>query len=405
MSSLRHRLGFTLIELLIVVLVLGVAVSAALTSFFFTVRAERRASALADLDLDARKLTEAMRRDLWLTSRDRILLYPPGPGPYTAISFPIIHRDDEDAIITPDENGRIPWNAWVIYHFWSGNPPEVRRTIFRPAAELSEAERMQQLARVAEDGHARNALDGENATTRTLARNLIEWWLTVHGPRFDGYSETPGRRTASFGSVLLTPDEHQFMFRVVGRNTRSTGFKVGMDTLTVTPSAAALEAETLLPPMSQNGPSPYADYQPDGTWSGNYRLIWPADQVGNEITLRIENDRWEERNFRHTGALFENTMVVFDTARTPHEFVVQLVGNGRVWEAEWQTRHPGANPETSVLSDKAVRVLVRGTIWRMADGWRSPAPTSGQASGRTTTVWPPCASSGRSSPRPIRRRR
>ncbi len=243
MKRARPSAGFTLIEVLVTVVLLGLALTAALASFFFTTRAERRSAILSELDLDARKLTEALRRDLWLTSRDLVLLYPPGPGPYTAVAFPIVYRESGEAIITPDEQGRIPWNATVIYHFWPGDPPQVRRTFFYPSGNLTEAERMEQLERVALDGDGRNAINSINASTRVLARNLIEWWLNISAPMFDGYAETPGRRTASFGSVLLTPGEHEFTFRVVGRNSRSSGFRGGMDTVTFTPSAAASSCE------------------------------------------------------------------------------------------------------------------------------------------------------------------
>ncbi len=365
MRRLLRSSGFTLIEALATIAVLSVVIAATLSSFFYTTRSERRAAALAELDLDARKVTESLRRDLWLTSRDLVLLYPPGPGPYTAIGFPIVYREGADPIL-PDENGRIPWNATVIYHFWQGTTPEVRRTFFYPLLTQTEAERMEQIARVVQDGDARNDPHSANARTRVMARNLIEWWLNVSSPIFDGYSETPGRKTASFGSVLLTPGLHEFTFKVVGRNSRSSGRRGGIDTLTVTPSAATFEAEAYLPPLRRQGPLPYAEYQLDGTWSGNYRVIWPAGNDGDEITFQMENDRWEERNFLNTGALFEDTEAIFDTSRNPHEFVVQLVGNGRVWEAALQTRSSGENPSNPIPSDTALRVLLRGN--NLADG-------------------------------------
>ncbi len=357
----RAHAGFTLVESLQVALLLSLLLLVVVTSLAFASRSERRNSVQGDLDLDARLLTERMRRDLWLTSRDRVLLYPPGPGPYTAIGFPVLYRTDDSSMPElPEEGGQVEWNATVIYHLWDGQPREVRRTVFRPNTGLTDAQRLEQVESVVLNGHGQGTYNGANASTRTLVRNLVEWRINAVGSSFDGYSETEGRRWVSFGSLPLSPGEHDFVFRVTGRNRNSQGFRAGMDTLFMSPCAAPREAEAQLPPQSWSGAAPVAEVLSDGTWSGHGRLVFPATGPGHEFLLRMENDRWEERNFRNTGALFEDTVATFDAARGAYAYGIQLTGCGRVWEAYRQTRDATeANPSAS-LGDVAIRVLLRG---------------------------------------------
>lgn len=372
------RAAFSLMEAMGALFLVSLVVAGAITSYFFVTRAERRHSIKAELDLQSRALTERMRRDMWLSSRALIQLYPPGPGPYTAVGFPVLRKTPDDELVLPDEEGQIEWNAMVVYHLFEDKSQEVRRTLFFPQTGGTDEERMQQIEAVVRDGTGQNTLNSANATTRTMVRNLIEWRLDVIGARFDGYSEVPGRRDASFGAAMLTPGFHSFTYRILEKNNSSRGYRVSADTLIASPSGLPREAEAQLPVTGLSGPPPVADYRADGIWSANYLLTFPANGSGQQFILQMENDRWEERNFRHTGAVMEDSVVNFDTSVTPHGYMVQLLGNGVAWDVTAQL--PGAVgsvPQDSSLAGSSMRVVLRGSD--LADG--------GWISFNGTNVW------------------
>ncbi len=376
--------GFTLIEALIALLILGFAMAAAMGSFFYVNRSERIHSVQSNLDVDARMVIERLRRDLWLSARDHIVLYPEGPGPYTAISFPVVRDLDPDAPVPLDEEGRIAWDTTLVYHLWEGPPAQLRITRFFPRAPLSPEDRRAQLAQVVAEGTGRQAAFGSEApATRVLIRNLVEWGLDVTRARFDGYAPTPGRRNrVGLGSAVIDAGTQQYTFRVVDRHPESQGYRMGLDALTVSPTGVPREAEAQRVLYELTRPVPVVEFLPGGIWSGNHRLVLPATAAHDQLTLAMDHDRWEEGNFLATGVRLDGTEVTFvtfddDETLTPppsvsqHEgtSVVQLEGKGRVWEASSQTGDPsGVGDEASSLSRAAVRVVLRGSEL-LQGGW------------------------------------
>lgn len=361
--------GFTLLEMLFVTALLVVSVSAATVSYVYVLRAERTHSVQNELDIDVRKTIESLRRDLRLSSVEEFVFYPEGAGPYTAISFPMGRDDDGDGLVELDADGRIIWDTTVVYHVWTSAPEQLRITTFDPRDNsLTPAQRQAQLNSVVATGNGSAAANGAHATTRVLFENLVDWTIRATGAIFDGYSATPGLTSSKeLGTAVLTDGYHQFKFNVIGKNPNSTGYKVGIDTLTVSPSFSPREAEAQLPALASSGTTPVRLYKPNGSWSGNYILSFPATAVGHSFTLSMENDRWEETNFLATAAKFEDTKVVFDMSGSPYDFTVQLKGMGYAWSLASQTGDStGVAPDASSLSGAAVRVLVRGS--RMADG-------------------------------------
>ncbi len=135
--------GFSLIEMLAATALLGIVTSAAVSGFAYMLRADRLITNQNELDMDARILLDRLRHDLWQTSRERILLHPPDNPPYTAISFPVI-SGGADAI---NADGEIEWDTTVVYHFWTNDQFEVRRTEFSSWVD-NDTTRQQQLADV-----------------------------------------------------------------------------------------------------------------------------------------------------------------------------------------------------------------------------------------------------------------
>lgn len=362
--------GFTLVEAVGAVALLGITLTASISSLTYVMRNDRFIAAQSELDMDASLLVERLRRDLWRTARDQILVHPPGDGPYQAISFPIVRGNEP---ITLNEEGNIDWDATVVYHLKDGTPSEVRRTVFEPRTELTAAERALQLANVVADGDGANTYNSANALTRTLIENPVEWELNISGTRFDAYAPSAGRRFVSMGTALMADGDNTLTFRTVGKNSANDGESraLGVDMLSASGSSIPREGEWQTVTASQ-GASPLVDNMGEGEiWSGNSRLWFPATVNDSSFSLAFEHDRWEERNFSGMGVEAEDIVRTFIQPETgPHTFALRLDGNGTAWTASNQTRNTSSGGSTMTnFSQVAVRVFVRGADLMDSEGF------------------------------------
>ena len=359
MRTRRQRAGFTLAELMVSVLITVIVVTASVAGYLYVWQGERLNSTQAQLDVAVRMAVNALNHDLRLSAMDKVLFYPAGPGPYSAISFPMT-TPNPAGLINYGTNGLIVWDKTVIYHVWSGAPSQLRVTTFRPRNNnLTDAQRQAQLNSVVTTGNGSSTHDSGTATTRVLFNNLVQWNIDPQRAVFDGYSSNIQRAVNyELGSVALSPGSHQFKFTAIGKNAASSSYYIGLDTLVMSPCGVEREAEA----QSVVAGSASADYMAAGGWGGNYRLLSSCTASGQYFTVSMENDRWEETNFRETGAATDNTTVTFDTSLSPKDFVVQLEGPGYTWLATDQT---GATTTGGTSGDalrgSAVRVLLRGS--------------------------------------------
>ncbi|MBN1671709.1 MAG: hypothetical protein JXR37_11775 [Kiritimatiellae bacterium] len=358
--------GWTIIEMVIAAVLTGVVVSAAISSWCFLMRGNRINSVQNELDMDVRIAMEYLKRDLRLSSMDKIFFFPEGPGPYTAISFPLCRDDDGDGSVETNAFGKILWDQTVIYHVFESTPNELRRTVFDPRDEnLTDEERQTQLADVVAAGDGYSTHNASNALApHMLFKNLFDWSLGAKGARYDAYAGTLDReRNVLLGSAALTNGSHEFKFSVVGKNPSSSGYKIGLDSLIVSPCGLNREAEAQLPVTAESGATANFEYMWNGSWSGNHHLLFPASAIGHSLALTMDNDRWEETNFRATGAKCEEAMVYFDFGWWPHDYVVTLPGPNNVepWSA-WAQTGGGSDwyPVDNAAAGCAVRILLRG---------------------------------------------
>lgn len=376
----RPAAGFSMVEAIIALAITCMAVTATVGSWIFISRGERLNSTQVNLDLQVRKAMELLKRDLRKSSMDKVILYPltPGPSGYSAISFPIARDNDEDGLVEMLNPTNIVWDTTVIYHVWTGLPYRLLRTTFDPRDNsMTDAQRVEQIASVVLYGHGRNTY-GANATrTETIFENVFDWSVSGKGASFDAYAPTLGKQNFTFGSILLAPGAHTFKFSVVGKNAASSGYRIGIDTLTVSPCGAEREAEAQLPAIDKSGTTPDREYMAGGSWSGNHQLIFPATAVGHYFTLSMANDRWEETNFRGLGVLGEKAKVVWNDGSSPKDFEVQLEApdpgypNYSVqWNAASQVATNTSSPTypfdiasavtDGSLTNRACRILIRG---------------------------------------------
>ena len=365
------RQGFTLVEasaaVTITTLVLGIAIG----GFMFTLKNTNESDVQSELDIDVQLAMERLKKDLRLSSLDEIFYYPAGPGPYTAISFPLAEDSDGDGLFELNPDGSIIWDKTLVYHIWPSSPHQLRVTTFSNRDnDLSDTQRQEQLNYVVEKGYGTGTYNGENTSTHVVFENLLDWTIRPKQGMFDAYSSTTEREAVSLGFALLDNGSHSFEFRVAGKNASSSGFKIGIDQLIVSPSYGEREAEAQLPVAAQSGAAAVAQYIANGSWKGNYQLYFPATATGNAFTLKMGNDRWEETNFGAEGYAAENTTVVFDETSSPRDFVVELEGNDVAWQAAEQTAAVGGSTlTTNLLQDSWVAVYVNGSELLTNGNW------------------------------------
>jgi hypothetical protein len=358
-----NRLGVSLTEMLIGVMIVTIMLAMASVGYVRLVRGEHRSSAQAMLDMDVRKSIEMLRENLRLTSVDRIVLYPAGAGPYTAISFPAASDNNGDGMIDLAPGGtNIIWDQTIIYHVWPGTPSQLLRTTFRPRVNtLSDASRIAQLRQVVLNAdHGRSFSAETYESTRVIFTNMFSWGLSTSAQPFNGYDTYLHPEETHFGSALLGPGEHALQFRTLMAGA-GRGYKIGLDVLRASASGADHEAEEQTY-VAAGATARNDDYQNSGAWSGNRQLVLDATGSNQTVTVTLRNDEWEDTNF-DSGGTFAQTAVKFDN--TDKDYGLSLSGKGVAWLAGQQTR-ANMTTTTNDLRGYVVRVLVRGAS--MPDG-------------------------------------
>ncbi len=356
----RTANGYTVTELLVASSAFLLALALSLGGWSYVLKGERRNSVQCELDMQVRMAIERLRSELRVSSVDKMVFHPAGPGPYTAISFPVPRDNDGDGLVDMQEDERfIDWADTVVYHIARGSPDRLLRTVFSPRDNtLTSEQRAEQLATVVADGHGSNAHNGQNSTTRVLFSNFFTWAIDPKNLTLDAYNPVIARRRVLFGSALIGPGDHTYRFAVQGRNPLSEGFKLGLDTLHVSPTTLDFEAEDQL--LLAGGDNAARTFMPEGSWGGNHQLLFDTGAASEALplTLQIPCDRWDERNFRTTGAVHERTQVVYDEAAG--HYALELVGKGEAWNAADQTGS-GETPDATVnFAGCGVRMLIRG---------------------------------------------
>jgi len=358
-----NKLGFTLVELGTAASITVIAVTIAMAALVYGLRAAGQSQVQNELDIDVQKSMERLKHGIRLSSLDKMFFYPTGAGPYSAISFPMARDDDGDQVIEVDGDGYIIWDETLVYHVWLSAPHQLRLTTFDPRDDsLTDAQRQVQINSVAVNGTGNLTHNGVNASTRVVFENLFAWTIIPRGSTYDGYASVLSRdMNVILGSCVLDNGSHTFTFTVNGKNPNSTGHQIGIDSLVVSPCYGVREAEAQLPATDYSGAVPVSQYMAGGSWNGNYQLLFPATAAGQYFTLTMENDRWEETNFRATGETHEDTTVSFDQSGSPYDFVTHLRGLVTNWYARQQTGDTNsATASDDLLRDCAVRVLLRG---------------------------------------------
>ena len=373
------RNGFTVAEMAVSSAILIIAVAMAMSGFVYVLSASREGTVQDELDIQVQIAMEGLKKNLRLSSLDEMVFYPAGPGPYTAISFPLARDDDDEPGIDLDEEGRIIWDKTLVYHVWNTAPQQLRLTTFDPRdTNLSAVARQEQIESVVINGHGTNTHNGVNSTNAVIFENLFDWSITPQNSIYDGYASTTQRDVnVTLGSCVISNGTHDFKFTVIGKNsnvTSSTGYKVGIDNLYVSPSYSRREGEHQVP-SDKTASVAYSNmYMGGGSWNANYQAYFNATTSNQYFTLTLTNDLWQETIFRRTGYSIEDAAVTFlqqaDSNYVVHPEAEGLNNNGTTysyWNAYEQCGltttgwyQYGERDIDQALRGCAVRVFVKG---------------------------------------------
>ncbi len=178
-------------------------------------------------------------------------------------------------------------------------------------------------------------------------------------PTFDGYSATTVRSgSINFGSIRMAPGTHQIRFEVTGKNSSSSGYKIGLDSIALSPSGGFQEAEDLTVAASSGQSSTIENMMAYGNWGGNQQRAFAASGVGNYITLATYYDQWLESDF--ASMLHDNTMV---SGNNPLLTVLSREDQSLVpsWTASAQTL--SGSVSTDSASSQSVRCVISGAYF------------------------------------------
>jgi len=366
--KINKKEGLTLTEILASFALGALLVGIVLSMWYFAYRNWAVERIRTRLRIDLEVAIENIKKEVRLSNSAYMSFYrPTGDTAYRAISFPMA---------TPDGNGfltligeEIYWDKSVIYHVYD-NPStgyvELRRTEFTDNNTVltDQTLRETQLLNVVANGDGSGGPNDTNTTTKVILErlnNLQGLKIVPTAQTFDGYSPTVTRsENIEFGSIRLEAGDHTFKYEVVDQNPSSTGFRLGIDTISITPSGGAREAE-IYTPVASSGDGDSVVFT-EG-WSGNNYFEYNADATSDYVTFQLAYDAWVESNFNN--AILDNTVLTGSTLyiklATPKE------GGAISWFADAQTGvdsadYPSVGGEPS-LANMAIRnVLLADNI-------------------------------------------
>lgn len=374
-----RRFGFfTLTELMLATTISVIMFVAILPLAVIFIKSAYGMGVTVDLREQVNKTRTTMMNDIRYSSRGQILPYPSADANLTAFALPVYQRANGDTATVPisSVDNSVQWNYMAIYHVYSAadGTTQLRRTAvpYTSFSNLSASSKNTYLANLVANGGTTGL--SPSGTTRTLLKNIKDYMATLgDNVVIDGYNASVEKKdSVSIGTAVLDPaiSPHTITFTVAGKNSRSIGYKIGVDSVIVSGTCLPLEGES----MTVASASPSTSVGNDTTygWSNNQYLDFPASAVGNSFAVNFIYDTWEESNFNAGNYSMTDTRV--DTL-SDNDLAVTLLGNPvrstsdpyysyrNGLSVSWQSQAQGTGPmaaDPDNLQGSTVRVVLRG---------------------------------------------
>lgn len=328
--------GMTLVEVIVASSVVLIVILGVLSLNQFLQYNWQKARIKSQLVGEEEASLELIKRELQQTDAGLVIGYPSAAASYSAISFPLPVDTNNDGFVdlTATVPPKIAWGQTVIYHTYtnlSTHKVELRRTLFTSRDNtLTTAQRNAQILDVVTNGLPTTTHYGVaeswNATTGTRAlwsSDNIVFTMTPSTATFDAYTIDASRplrsENVSFGSITLAPGAHTISFICKGKNTASGGYKIGIDSFSISPGGFPRETEEAT--VNSTGPagvgactnqdmSAYTKY----SWSANRQRRYTANGAADFVKFNFNYDQCIETNF--SSPLAKTNIAVEYSART-----------------------------------------------------------------------------------------
>lgn len=345
--------GFSLTEATISLAVAGVFMASVMAAWNFSAKAWHIENYRGEIRYGLEKALERIKEDVRLSDGGKILYNPSAGTPYTAMSIPSATRDSNGFFTY---GASITWDKTIIYHLYvSGGKTQFRQTLIN-SYDTDTATRQSQLDSVVASGTAVGA-----ATQVLFTADTATLQISPTNPTFDGYASSEQLSgNTRFGAARLTAGNHDIRFQVTGKNSASSGYQMGFDQISLSPSGGGQETEDLTVSASTGDSAATQDmssYAARGPWKGNYHMEYQSDGVDDYIQFQTYYDQWVESNF--TNFTYSDTEIVNANP------VLQLASRERQslapsWQAGLQTDVNMTDNGTSVGS-LVIRDIIAGT--------------------------------------------
>lgn len=346
--------GFTLAEVVITSAIMATLLGSIVGMLSVTMNAWKSEDMRSQVRNGVEKGMERLKDDVRLTDGSQILYYPSDASEFTAISMPYLTKDANGFF--PQSNGAIDWSQaqTVIYHVQpgEGGTKELIRTTL-DTFNASDSVRQAELDDIAVNGAVE---DASTSNQKLASANNISLTVTPDQPTFDGYSaSTTLSGLTSFGSIVLAAGNHTITFEVDGKNAASSGYRIGIDSISLTPSGGLQEVEALSMSASSGQALTSEDMSGYGAWGGNYQKEFHSTAEGDFVTFTTYYDQWLESNF--SKITHDNTVV---DGTDPHLTVLSREDQGLspAWTASAET-NDGASGTASYFT-QSIRTVVTG---------------------------------------------
>ena len=352
--------GFSLTEALFAVGISVFFLSSVVGLSYFSTATYKEENARNEMRFDVQKAMEQIKEDVRLTDGNNILYYPANTSDYTAISVPYATKNAGGFF---NVGTAITWDKTVIYHVYtSGGVSELRRTMFN-SYNTTNATRQTQLNNVVAAGG-----DAAATTTVLVKTDSIDFSITPTSPLFDGYNATPAvSASTSFGSLQLTSGTHRIRFIAAAKNASSSGYRMGFDQLSLSPSGGGQEAE-VLPISADSGKVKLIEdmtpYVSAGLWMGNYQLEYQSGVVNDFVEFQTSYDQWIESNFSdmtHSNTEVAGTDPFVQVSTRENQSLAPA------WKADSQTGANAADNGTTLKGQTVRDVISAGSILQGGD--------------------------------------
>lgn len=364
MMKFTDSRGFSLIESFIALAIGAFFLTSVTATWYASTTMWKEESVRNEMRLDIEKSMERIKQDVRLSDSNGILFYPVGQSTYTAVSIPARSVDGNGFYAF--SGGLIDWNRTICYHVYtSGAKSELRRTIY-PTYNASAVARQTQLNTLAVTGN-----DTNGTTTVLMAADTLTMEISPQSATFEGYAPSVSHSgDTNFGSLQLSSGTHTIKFEVTGKNASSSGYGMGIDSITLSPSGGPQEAEALTVSARVGAAESVQDMTASGpSWGGGQHVHFPAGATGSYISFNTNYDQWLESNFssmtysnaqKTSGADPElRIQTREDQSLTPAWLASTVTSNGN------QTQEAGVGPASIRIPINAGDIQRSGVMMRI----------------------------------------